>query len=101
MVNRIIAYVMHFHRIQKQFNLHNADIIEMDETPVCNDMVSNTTVEKTDLKEVSMKSTGHCEICVSVCLTAKAHETKLKRFIVFKGAKGESKALHDDFHRQC
>ena len=27
--------------------------------------------------------------------------TRLKPFIVFKGAKRKSKALHDKFHRQC
>ena len=47
---RIVAYVMHVRRIQKQFNFHNANIIAMDETPVWNDMVSNATVEKTSSK---------------------------------------------------
>ena len=32
MVNRIVAYVMHVRRIQKQFNFSDADIIAMDET---------------------------------------------------------------------
>ena len=52
MVDRIVVYVMHVRQIQKQFNFHDADIIAMDETPVWNDMVSNTTVEKTLSKEV-------------------------------------------------
>ena len=28
--DKIVAYVMHVHRIQKQFSLHNSDIIAMD-----------------------------------------------------------------------
>ena len=101
MVDLIVTYLMHVHRIQKQFNFHDADIIAMDERPVWNDMVSNTTVEKKGSKEVPMKSTGHDKVRVSVCLTGKADGTRLKPFIVFKGAKRESKALHDEFHRQC
>ena len=66
MIDRIVSYVMHVRRLQKQFNFHDADIIVMDETPVWNDMVSNTTVEKTGSKEVPMKSTGHDKIRVSV-----------------------------------
>ena len=101
MVDRIVAYMMHVHRIQKQFNFHDADIIVMDERPVWNDMVSDTTVEKTDSKEVSMKSTGDVKVCVSVCLTGKADGTSLKPFIIFKRAKRGSKALHNEFHRKC
>ena len=85
MVERIVAYVMHVRRIQKQFNFHDGDIFAMDETSVWNDMVFNTTVEKTGFKEVPMKSTGHDKIRVSVCLTRKADGTRLKPFIVFKG----------------
>ena len=73
----------------------------MDETAVWNDMVSNTTVEKTGSKEFNMKSTGHDKVRVSVCLTGKADETRLKPFIVFKGAKRQSKALHNEFNRKC
>ena len=62
--DRIAAYVMHVRRIQKQFNFHDANIIVMDETSVWNDMVSNTTVEKTVSKEIPMKSTGHNKVRV-------------------------------------
>ena len=73
----------------------------MDQTSVWNDVVSNTTVEKTGSKEFPMKSTGHDKSHVSVCLTGKADGTRLKPFIIFKWAKRESKAIHDEFHRQC
>ena len=101
MVDCIVAYVMHVRRIQKQFNFHDADIIAMDETPVWYDMVFNTNVKRIDSKQIPVKSTRHDKVRVSVCLTGKADGTMLKSFIVFKGAKEESKALYDEFHRQC
>ena len=48
----------------------------MDETPVWNDMISNTTVEKAGAKGVLLKSTGNEKVHVSVCLTAKDDGTK-------------------------
>ena len=92
---------MHVRRLQKQFSFDDTDIITMDETAVWNDMVCNTTVEKTGSKEVNMKSTGHDKVPVSVCLTGKADGTRLKPFIVFKRDKRESKDLHDEFNRKC
>ena len=38
---------------------------------------------------------------MSVCLAARGDGTKLKPFIVFAGAKRESKALHEEYKRQC
>ena len=101
MVDRIVAYVMHVRRLQKQFSFHDTDTIAMDETPVWNDMVSNTTVEKTGSQEVNMKSTGHDKVRVSVCLAGKADGTRLKPFIVFKGAKRECKSLNEEFRGKC
>ena len=101
MVDRIVTYVMCVRRIEIHFIFHEADIIVMDETCVWNDTVSNSTVEKTCSKDVSMKRTGHDKVCVSLCLTGKADGTRLKLFMVFKTNKRESKALHDKFHRQC
>ena len=69
----------------------------MDKTPFWNDMVSNTNVEKTGSKEVPMKLTGHDKVCVSVCLTGKADGTRLKPFIVFKGAKRKRKPFTMNF----
>ena len=73
----------------------------MDKTPFWNDMVSNTNVEKTGSKEVPMKLTGHDKVCVSVCLTGKADGTRLKPFIVFKGAKRERKPFTMNFIDKC
>ena len=101
MVDRIVGYVMQVRRIQKQFDFFDANIIAVDETPVWNDMLSNTTVEKIGSKKVPVKSTGHDKVRVSICLTGKADGTRLKPFIIFKGAKRESKALRNKFHRKC
>lgn len=49
-------------------------------------MVSETTVDTTGKKAVTLKTTGHKKSWVSVCLAAKADSTKLKPIIVFKGA---------------
>ena len=76
----------------------------MEEKLVWNDMVSNTTVEKTGSKEVPMKSTGHDKVHVSICLTGKVDGTRLKPFILFKGAKQESIIfiyIHNEFSRKC
>ena len=92
MIDRIVFYVIHVRRIQKQFSFYDFDITAMDETAVWNDMVSNTTVTVTG-------STAHNKVRLSVCLTGKADESKWKPCIVFKGAKRESKFLHEEFKR--
>ena len=73
----------------------------MDETAVWSDMVGNTTVNSKGAKGVALKSTSNEKVRVSVCLTAKADGTKMKPFIVFKGAKRESAAINDEFKSQC
>ena len=93
------GYMMHIHRIQKQFNSHDANIIAIEKS-VWNNMVSNNTVEKIGSKEVPMILTGHNKVCASVCLNETADRTILKFFVVFKGATHDSKALHEEFHRQ-
>ena len=67
------------------------DIHAMDETAVWNDMISNTTIEKRRAHTVSLKSTGHENLKITVCLTAAADGSKKKPFTVFKGAKREAK----------
>ena len=81
LIDRLVAYILHLRRLQRQHNFECRDIVAMDETPVWNDMVSNTTVEFTGAKDVPMKSTGHEKVRVTVCLTAKGDGTKLKPFI--------------------
>ena len=99
MIGKLVGYIMHVRRLNKQFQFPNSSILAMDETPVWNDMVSSTTVDKTGSKDVPLKTTGHEKVRVSVCLAAKGDGTKLKPFEVFVGAKHESKALHEEYKR--
>ena len=83
LVAKIVSYVLHVRRLQSRNNYNPCDIIAMDETPVWSDMVSETTVDTTGKKTVTLKTTGHEKSRVSVCLAAKADGTKLKPMIVF------------------
>ena len=69
----------------------------MDETSVWNDIVSNITIDKLRAKSACMKTTGHENFMVSVCLATKADGTKLKPFVVFRAAKRESTSLDEEF----
>ena len=73
----------------------------MDETAVWNCMVSDTTVDKVGTKSVCLKTAGHEKVMVTVCLAAKADGTKLKPFIVFRGAKRETKSLDEEYKQVC
>ena len=73
----------------------------MDESAVWADMVAGTTVEKTGKKEIALKSTGHEKVRASVCLAAQANGKKLKPFIVFAGAKRETKSLDQQLKTKC
>ena len=70
------------------------DIIAMDETPVWCDMVSETTIDATGKKSITLKSTSHEKARVLVCLALKAEGTKLKPMVVFKEAKQEVAAIN-------
>ena len=71
MIDKLVLYIMHVHRLKLQFNFANDCIIAIDETPVWNDMVSSTTVDKTGVRDVPLKTPGHEKVRVSVCLAAK------------------------------
>ena len=73
----------------------------MDETPVWCDMISETTIDKTGKRSITLKTTGHEKARVSVCLAAKADGTKLKPMVVFKGAKREVAALTQEFKHKA
>ena len=73
----------------------------MDETAVWQDMLFSTTVDNVGEKSIRLKTTGHEKSNVSVCLTAMEDRTKLKPFIVFLGAKRETKQLNEEFKNKC
>ena len=73
----------------------------MDKTSVCNNIVSNTAMDKYGAKSICLKTTGYGKYMVSVCLAAKTDATKLKPFVVFHAAKRESKSLDEEFKFCC
>ena len=101
LINRLVSYVIHARRMQMRCNFKASQIYAMDETPVWQDMVGTTTVSKVGSQDVVLKSTGYEKTRVSVCLTARADETKLKPFIVFKEAKLEVAILNQEFRGKC
>ena len=101
LINRIVSYLIQARRLQQKFKFAPCNIYAMDETPVWEDMVATTTGEKVGAKEVLMLSTGHEKARVTVCLCAKANGSKLKPFIVFKGAKREAVRLNNKFRGRC
>ena len=96
-IDKLVAFILHVRRVAMKQPFKASDNIAMDETPIWADMVSNTTVDVTGGKTVTVKTTGHEKSRVSVCLAAKADGTKLPPFIVFKGAKREVAALDKEF----
>ena len=75
--------------------------ITTDETAVWQDMLSSTTVDNAGEKSIRLKTAGHEKSKVSVCLAAKSDGTKLKLFIVFPGAKRETKQLNEKHKNKC
>ena len=101
LINKIVCYHIQVRRLQSKFDFLPSNIYAMDETPVWEDMVATTTVDRKGTKDVVMQSTGHEKARVTVCLTDKADGSKLKPFIVFKGAKRECVKLNDEFRGRC
>ena len=54
LINRIVSYLIQARRLQQKFTFAPSNIYAMDETPVWEDMVATTTVEKVGAKEVLM-----------------------------------------------
>ena len=97
LIDKLVVYVLHIRRFCMKYNYLPSSIIAMDETPVWNNMVSDVTVEKSGKETISMKTTGHEKVLVSICLAARADGRKFKPLIVFRGAKREVKTLNEQF----
>lgn len=91
--DKIVSHIMFTAQLRKNHRISDDRIIAMDETAVFFDMTSNSTVEKSGVKTVSVRSTGHEKALVTVVLAAKGNGEKLKPFIVFKQAVREVKAM--------
>ena len=97
MVAKLVSYIIQVRRLQMKHNYAPRNIIAMDETPVWCNMISETTLDKSGKKTVTLKTTGHEKSRVSVVLAAKADGTKLKPMVAIKGAKREVAALNQEF----
>ena len=101
LTTKLVKYVMHVRRLSMKINFSPDCIIAMDKTAFWSDMSGNVTVDIIGTKDVPLKSTRNKKVKVSVCLTAKADETKLKPFIVFQNANREATALNKEFKNRC
>ena len=66
---KLCGYVLKARRVHQKMNYVLKNIFAMDETIVCNDMISNTTVMKRGAHAVKLKTTGLEKNKVTVCLT--------------------------------
>ena len=101
LIDKIVMYLLQVRILFRLQAYHPSNVISMDETSVWADMMSGTTVDRLGSKTVSLKTTGHEKVRVSVCLSARADGSKLKPMIVFKGAVRETKKLNDEFKGKC
>ena len=101
LTDKLVMYVLQVRKLFRLHLYHPSNVISMDETAVWADMLSGTTIDRVGSKTVSLKTTGHEKVRVSVCLAARADGSKLKPMIVFKGAVRETKKLNDEFKGKC
>ena len=81
-VPKIVKFISFVENLRSKNNYKTDNIFVMDETPVWVEPVSCTTVEAKGVKSVSIKSTGHEKVRITVILTARADGTKLPPYIV-------------------
>ena len=101
LIDRLILYILHVYRLSIKYKYPPSSITTMDQTSVWNDMVSNNTIDKQGAKSVCLKTSEHEKCMISVCLAAKADGTKLKPFVIFRAANGESKSLDKELKSCC
>lgn len=101
LIDKLLSYILQVRRLSQRHEYQPSCIVAKDETPVWDDMVSNTTVNRVGASSINLKTTGHGKVIVTVCLSARADRTKLKPFIVFRAAKRETNKLNEDFRHKC
>lgn len=80
--------VISFHSyVLKQRKLHDFELSQignMDETPLCFDMLGRRTIEPKGSRTVQIRTTGHEKTHFTTVLTCMADGTKLKPMVIFK-----------------
>ena len=86
-VPKVVDFVQFCKNQRDRYEFPLSCIANMDETPIWADAPSNTTICKTVVKSVPIRTTGHEKNRITVCLAAKADGTKLRPYIVIPGKK--------------
>jgi len=81
-VNHLVNFVLFVRKAQIENKYTDNNKFACDETSVWFDSVGNKTLERIGAKEVSVTSTGHEKMRLSVMLCAKADGTKCKPFVL-------------------
>ena len=81
-VYKFLLFVLSFF---KRHTISPSHIYAADETSVILDAVSSDTVDFKGAKTITLKTTGHDKLCVSVMLLAASDGKKKKPYIVFRG----------------
>ncbi|KAK7130470.1 hypothetical protein R3I93_019960 [Phoxinus phoxinus] len=99
LTEKLVSFVDYVSKTVVSKIISEKDIIAMDETAVWFNMVSPSTIDVRGTKSVALKTTGHEKSHLTVVLAAKADGTKLKPFVVFRGAIREVKAMQQEISR--
>ena len=81
---KISTFLADVKALRMQHNFVDDLIINMDETPVCFDMASNSTIAKKGSREVIIRGTGAHKRRFTVTLTCTASGKMLQPFVTFK-----------------
>ncbi len=92
LTEKLVSFVEYVAKTVSSQGIVERDIIAMDETVVCFDIVSPTS-DTQGAKSEALKTTGQKESHLTVVLAGRADGTKLKPYIVFRGAADEVKAM--------
>ena len=91
---------------RRRFHIGDIDsypnIFNMDETPICFEIIAHTTVEKIGEKSVNVRNFGIGRNRITVILCIGANWYKASPLLIFKGKKGAKKELElqKNFHVQ-
>ena len=56
LIDKLIAYILQVRRLRRKHEYSDSDIVAMDETPVWQDMLSDTTVDTTGEPSIRMEN---------------------------------------------
>ena len=90
LIPKVLSFLTFIRQYYEVNTITDDYIIAMDQTAVFYDMASSKTITFTGDKTVSLATTGHEKLNITVILAASSNGKKLKPYCIFKG-KGKSK----------